>query len=74
LECAPGIQIEKADKRLTNMTAITNPRLLHLRATLFILGGILVSGLLLPVGGGMCSWSTDDGKAWNAIYHVDKAK
>jgi hypothetical protein len=28
----------------------------------------------LPVGGGTCSWSTDDGKTWNAIYHLDKAK
>ncbi len=30
--------------------------------------------LRLPVGGGMCSWSEDDGKTWNALYHVDKAK
>ena len=30
--------------------------------------------LRLPVGGGMCSWSTDEGKTWNAIYHVEKAK
>jgi hypothetical protein len=30
--------------------------------------------LRLPVGGGMCSWSTDDGKTWNALYRVDKAK
>lgn len=28
----------------------------------------------LPVGGGSCSWSTDDGKTWNALYHVDRAK
>lgn len=27
--------------------------------------------LRLPVGGGTCSWSTDDGKTWNALYHVD---
>jgi hypothetical protein len=30
--------------------------------------------LRLPVGGGWCSWSTDDGKTWNALYRVDKAK
>jgi hypothetical protein len=30
--------------------------------------------LRLPVGGGTCSWSTDNGKTWNALYHVDKAK
>jgi len=30
--------------------------------------------LRLPVGGGTCSWSTDDGKTWNALYHVDRAK
>ena len=30
--------------------------------------------LRLPVGGGTCSWSTDDGKTWNALYQVDKAK
>ena len=30
--------------------------------------------LRLPVGGGTCAWSTDDGKTWNALYHVDKAK
>jgi len=30
--------------------------------------------LRLPVGGGTCSWSTDDGKTWNALYHVDKGK
>ena len=30
--------------------------------------------LRLPVGGGRCSWSTDGGKTWNALYHVDKAK
>ena len=30
--------------------------------------------LRLPVGGGTCSWSTDDGKTWNALYRVDKAK
>ena len=28
----------------------------------------------LPVAGGMCSWSTDGGKTWNAIYRVRKAK
>jgi hypothetical protein len=28
----------------------------------------------LHVGGGECSWSTDDGKTWNRIYHVEKAK
>ena len=30
--------------------------------------------LRLPVGGGRCSWSTDEGKTWNALYRVDKAK
>jgi len=30
--------------------------------------------LRLPVGGGRCSWSTDDGKTWNALYHLEKAK
>ncbi len=30
--------------------------------------------LRLPVGSGTCSWSTDDGTTWNALYHVDKAK
>ncbi len=30
--------------------------------------------LRLPVGGGMCSWSTDEGKTWNELYHVDRAK
>jgi hypothetical protein len=30
--------------------------------------------LRLPVNGGICSWSTDDGKTWNALYRVDKAK
>lgn len=30
--------------------------------------------LRLPVGGGTCAWSTDDGKTWNALYHVDKAQ
>ena len=30
--------------------------------------------LRLPVGGGTCSWSTDDGKTWNALYRLDKAK
>ena len=30
--------------------------------------------LRLPVGGGWCSWSTDDGKTWNSLYRVDKAK
>ncbi len=28
----------------------------------------------LSVGGGMCSWSEDAGKTWNALYRVDKAK
>jgi hypothetical protein len=26
----------------------------------------------LPVDGRTCSWSTDEGKTWNALYHVDK--
>lgn len=30
--------------------------------------------LRLPVDGGTCSWSTDDGKNWNALYRIDKAK
>ncbi|MGO9108575.1 MAG: hypothetical protein ACLP9L_05015 [Thermoguttaceae bacterium] len=30
--------------------------------------------LRLPVDGGMCSWSEDAGKTWNALYRVDKAK
>ena len=30
--------------------------------------------LRLPVGGGTCAWSTDDGKTWNALYHVARAK
>jgi hypothetical protein len=30
--------------------------------------------LRLPLGGGACSWSTDDGKTWNALYRVEKAK
>jgi hypothetical protein len=30
--------------------------------------------LRLHVGGGECSWSTDDGKTWNLIYHVEKTK
>ena len=30
--------------------------------------------LRLPVVGGWCSWSTDDGKKWNALYQVEKAK
>lgn len=30
--------------------------------------------LRLPVAGGMCSWSTDDGKTWNDLYRVDRAK
>ena len=30
--------------------------------------------LRLPVDEGICSWSTDDGKTWNALYHVDKTK
>jgi hypothetical protein len=30
--------------------------------------------LRLPVNGGMSSWATDDGKTWNALYRVDKAK
>jgi hypothetical protein len=30
--------------------------------------------LRLPIGGGMCAWSTDDGKTWNALYRVEKAK
>jgi len=30
--------------------------------------------LCLPVGGGMCFWSTDDGTTWNALYRVDKAR
>ena len=29
--------------------------------------------LRLPVGGGTCSWSTEEGKSWNGLYHVDKA-
>jgi hypothetical protein len=28
----------------------------------------------LPVDGGTCSWSTNDGKTWNALYQVEKAK
>jgi hypothetical protein len=30
--------------------------------------------LRLPMGGGTCSWSTDNGKTWNDLYHVDKAR
>ncbi len=30
--------------------------------------------LRLPVIGGWCSWSTDDGRTWNALYQVEKAK
>jgi hypothetical protein len=30
--------------------------------------------LRLPVGGGTCSWSTDNGKTWNALYRVEEAK
>ncbi len=30
--------------------------------------------LRLPVAGGMCSWSEDAGKTWNALYRVDIAK
>ena len=30
--------------------------------------------LRLPVGGGMCSWLTDGGETWNALFNVDKAK
>jgi hypothetical protein len=30
--------------------------------------------LRLPVGGGTCFWSTDEGKTWNALCGVDKAK
>lgn len=29
--------------------------------------------LRLPVGDGTCSWSTDEGKTWNALYRVTKA-
>jgi len=28
--------------------------------------------LRLPVGGGWCYWSTDDGKTWNALHYVDR--
>ena len=28
--------------------------------------------LCLPVRGGTCYWSTDDGKTWNASHHVDR--
>jgi len=28
----------------------------------------------LPVGSGTCSWSTDNGKTWKALYRVDKEK
>jgi hypothetical protein len=30
--------------------------------------------LRLPVGGGTCAFSTDDGKTWNNLHHVEKAK
>jgi hypothetical protein len=30
--------------------------------------------LRLPVDGGTCSWSTDDGGTWNALCRVEKAK
>jgi hypothetical protein len=30
--------------------------------------------LRLPVDGGTCSWSSDDGKNWNALYQITKAQ
>lgn len=30
--------------------------------------------LRLPIGGGMCSWSTDGGRTWNRLYQVVRIK
>ena len=71
-----GIAVDDLFALITpHLVAAQNPPDVHSNTKGYdLLGGQVAMALRLPVGGGTCSWSTDDGKTWNALYHVDRAK